>query len=499
MWVRQVDAERTQVFTALVEKIGGLVEAELDRLFDPVEQALQRTRLRGLQGVIRIDDVPGMNAAFMPLLETTQSLSGALVANDKGAEYFLRRDGNSWITRLTVASEAGRVATMQRWQNEGALEDTWQEKGPYDPRKRPWFTGALEHGTGETVYWTSPYRFYSSHRAGVTASVAWRDPKSKVMTVAALDVLLDTLAKMVAGITVADRGSAFIVTDENQVLGVGGSGNDADLTLLSRLSRGPHLAAAFEDWLADGRPLTPFRVDTAAFGVWWSQFRPYSLGSRTLWVGLVVPEEDLIKRAGGASMAVPVALAGAGILVCGLSIWLIRRFAPALTRSRRGFGALPVENVRELLAGGENEQLEFKSTVRWNLQAGKPGKEMELAWLKTVVAFLNSKGGVIVLGVADDGTPVGLAKDNFANDDKCLRHVDNLLDQHVGAAFLPYVSVRLESVDELKVVVIVCQPSPQPAFLRSGNSEDFYIRSGPGTRKLPASQIMSYMQTRTAE
>ena len=32
---------------------------------------------------------------------------------------------------------------------------------------------------------------------------------------------------------------------------------------------------------------------------------------------------------------------------------------------------------------------------------------MEMAVLKSVAGFLNAKGGTLVVGVADDGTPVG--------------------------------------------------------------------------------------------
>lgn len=38
---------------------------------------------------------------------------------------------------------------------------------------------------------------------------------------------------------------------------------------------------------------------------------------------------------------------------------------------------------------------------------------MEKAVLKTLVAFLNSKGGTLLIGVADDGTVIGVDEDSF--------------------------------------------------------------------------------------
>lgn len=62
---------------------------------------------------------------------------------------------------------------------------------------------------------------------------------------------------------------------------------------------------------------------------------------------------------------------------------------------------------------------------------------MEFAWLKTVVAYLNSDGGLILLGVDDIGKILGLGHDGFANDDKALRHVENLIAAHIGPAVFP--------------------------------------------------------------
>lgn len=47
-----------------------------------------------------------------------------------------------------------------------------------------------------------------------------------------------------------------------------------------------------------------------------------------------------------------------------------------------------------------------------------------------------------------------------------------------------------------KVLVVECQPSTTPAFLKQSNNEDFYIRVGPGTRKLSMSQMLAYVTER---
>jgi hypothetical protein len=97
--------------------------------------------------------------------------------------------------------------------------------------------------------------------------------------------------------------------------------------------------------------------------------------------------------------------------------------------------------IRNLIRAGESSSLEFKSTMRTNLKNEKPGKEIELAWLKAVVGFMNSDGGILLIGVSDDGEILGLDADNFANEDKCRLHFKNLINTHIGVEFTRFISL----------------------------------------------------------
>ena len=47
-----------------------------------------------------------------------------------------------------------------------------------------------------------------------------------------------------------------------------------------------------------------------------------------------------------------------------------------------------------------------------------------------------------------------------------------------------------------KVLLVECQPSPAPVFLKFGQDEDFYVRIGPGNRKLSTSEVLAYVTNR---
>jgi hypothetical protein len=227
--------------------------------------------------------------------------------------------------------------------------------------------------------------------------------------------------------------------------------------------------------------------------MWWYGFQPLEQSDRNTWIAVMVPESDVlidVKR----RMAW---LWGGGLFVAlcagAAATWMIRRHG-------RTFGGhadlLNETGIHELIAKGENRTVEFKSTLRMNLHSKKPGKEIELAWLKGVAGFLNTDGGTLLIGVTDDGEITGLERDVFENDDKCRLHFKNLIATHIGADLSKYVRFILVSVAQKTVGVVLCARSSEPVFLKDGNKEHFYIRNGPSSDELPVSKALKYIKHR---
>lgn len=149
-----------------------------------------------------------------------------------------------------------------------------------------------------------------------------------------------------------------------------------------------------------------------------------------------------------------------------------------------------------IIESGESDRVEFKSTVRWNLKKNCVDKAIEIAWLKTIVAFQNTDGGVLLIGVEDDGNILGTDADGFANEDKLLLHINNLIKQHIGLNTIANIRFNPISIEGKTVLPIECRMSREPVFLRIGAAEDFYVRVGPGSRKLSTSEVLSYLSTR---
>lgn len=153
-------------------------------------------------------------------------------------------------------------------------------------------------------------------------------------------------------------------------------------------------------------------------------------------------------------------------------------------------------STEEIIRQGESDSVEFKSTLRWNLYTNKKDKNIEHAALKTIAAFLNTQGGILLIGVDDAGEVLGLETDQFSNHDKLLLHLNQLITDRIGTLFTQYIHASVEKVNGTDLLRIDCQPATQPAYLREGQQEFFYIRTGPSTAALALSKIYTYIQER---
>ena len=160
------------------------------------------------------------------------------------------------------------------------------------------------------------------------------------------------------------------------------------------------------------------------------------------------------------------------------------------------------EEVEKLIEEGESYKVEYKSTIRTNLQTGEKDKRMEKAFLKTLVAFLNSDGGDLLVGVADDGTKIGVDIESFDNADKMNLHITHLISSQIGDEFIPFIrfmqlnyGTREDGTDRI-VVRFTCKPTSSPAFLKENKEELFFVRSGPSSVELTGVDLLKYVENR---
>jgi hypothetical protein len=154
-------------------------------------------------------------------------------------------------------------------------------------------------------------------------------------------------------------------------------------------------------------------------------------------------------------------------------------------------------DLSKIIIKGESEAVELKSTLRTNLHTGKIDSRMEHAVLKTLAGFLNTSGGTLIIGVSDDGNPLGVDNDGFQNEDKMSLHLVNIVKSRMGPQAMTGIHIHFEDLNAHHAMVLKCSKAPKAVFLKDDEGvERFYIRTGPSTTELSASQTQEYIKQR---
>jgi uncharacterized pyridoxamine 5'-phosphate oxidase family protein len=141
------------------------------------------------------------------------------------------------------------------------------------------------------------------------------------------------------------------------------------------------------------------------------------------------------------------------------------------------------EDIFEILSGDESTNLEFKSSLRWDVRENKKNEELEIACLKTIAAFLNTHGGTLIIGVDDQQTVLGLENDyktltKKPNKDGFELHLFQIIKSRIGTEVCELINVKFHTIDSMEVCRIVVRPSQAPAFV---DNDKLYFRTGNST------------------
>lgn len=163
-------------------------------------------------------------------------------------------------------------------------------------------------------------------------------------------------------------------------------------------------------------------------------------------------------------------------------------------------------DLLEMIKSGENDFLEFKSTMRYNWRENHLDKRMEQVIIKTIAAFANKEGGKLIIGTTDEGEILGLDADfgtlKEPTKDCFELHLRNLLNSSFGKEFTASnIQIRFPVVDDKEICEVDIKGSIQPLYVtdldKSGNKiKKFYVRSGNSSQELDIEESARYISKR---
>ncbi len=264
-----------------------------------VENIARTGRDWGASGELYIGDHEAFNRIFIPILSSRTEITSVLFATEEGREILLLKTDKGWDNRLTDMSRSPGRQRWVHWDRPGGyLGEEWRERD-YDPRTRPWYTGAMALADPAKVHWTEPYQFFTTKDLGVTASMRWADPKTGARFVIAFDIMLRDLSQLSGAARVSDSGRVAILTQDGRLVGVPrhpAIRNDGDVK--SRLLQTPdqagfaRLSAAWKMWEANGRPMREPLQFVASGDDWMALFDEVRFGARAFVVASAAPRSD---------------------------------------------------------------------------------------------------------------------------------------------------------------------------------------------------------------
>lgn len=120
----------------------------------------------------------------------------------------------------------------------------------------------------------------------------------------------------------------------------------------------------------------------------------------------------------------------------------------------------------EIIANGENSGVEFK---RDDVRPESLAKE--------IVAMANLRGGMVLLGVEDDGTISGIQRDDLET-----WVMDTVFGHYVHPMLLPFYEIITLEGGQRVAVVSISMGATKPYVLRHKGREDIYVRVGSTSR-----------------
>jgi hypothetical protein len=166
-----------------------------------------------------------------------------------------------------------------------------------------------------------------------------------------------------------------------------------------------------------------------------------------------------------------------------------------------------LNEAKALETEGEGQRYERKAAYRYRTQSGEASEELEFSVLKVIVAFANTAGGIIDIGIRDDSAKtIGIEEDFSLFDkkkdprDSLTQRIRERLRTLCGKSQTDsWVIVGFPEIEGKRICRIEVRMSPDPIHIerrRKGKNPEkhFYIRDGSDCLRLEGDELTDYIR-----
>jgi serine/threonine-protein kinase len=175
---------------------------------------------------------------------------------------------------------------------------------------------------------------------------------------------------------------------------------------------------------------------------------------------------------------------------------------------------LRASNISALIATGESNELEFKASL-YHAYDPLPGniggmpvaqaqkevrKGLHKAVTKTLAAFLNSQGGILLIGVSDSGVMLGIQADfpylekGKQNADGWLLALRHIVSNALGPEAWDLIDFSLVWQGDALVAVLQCPRRRSETWHSEGKEQRFYVRTSSASDELTGPSLVRHIR-----
>ena len=403
----------------------------------------------------------------------------------------IKKDGKSIILAIDSTKNLD-IVQWQRFEN-NKLIGSWLESFEKEINKTAWYTDLKK--TPNQIQWLLRARVNENKKDIISnelfyAGYFYHSEKSENLIL--LEFSRTDLLKKIDINPKIDYFSLLMQSNKNEWFDLTNLNSSNDSLKISKLKH----FKKFENSI-DGR--FSFRFNDENY---WNSFKRLPKETGLQFYLLTISENDLKVDKTIINLNTLNKLALFLILIGGFILLVKKRF---FYRSSK---RIKIPPVKEILLEDENRYLEFKSSLRWDYRQEKTNPELEKVILKTLAAFGNTDGGILLIGVDDDKNIIGLEKDfktlKKSTADYYEIHLRNILHNMMGVKYVSkHIRMQFETCDNQHIICIIkVLAADEPIYLKFKNKngqidEKFFVRSGNSSQEIDSiAEINDYINTR---
>ncbi|MDQ7821437.1 MAG: ATP-binding protein [Candidatus Eremiobacteraeota bacterium] len=513
--IMRLSRSGSKMHSSVVSLEADNAERKINAFFRPLLSCLAITRMWGEGGGLPLNDEKALTARFIPILIQYPEINALIVDDSDGKGYGLFRASEKWVSGLRVNKDASTEWVYRDSTSKviGSGKNAPGNGGDLAAMMNIESAHAVDYYDG-AYHWMAPCVVPVSSLPGITCLSGWK--KGEKGGIAAFNVAISQIATLFSPLDSAVGKKVFILASRGEIIDLlpdwaatQSSGDDLKRILSLRGKADPVITATVADWKARAMPLSvPLKL-TLEGKTWWYDIRKVSYGRDDHWVAVVLPEGPLFTEMKSSTLllifiSITVCLVGGGSVIV-----LVRRYRAILAHLDKERESLPAgeEEYLSLIKKGESSSLEFKSSLRWDVKNACKEAKLEEVILKSIGAFNNSEGGILLIGVNDEGGILGIEADygtlKEPGKDFFELHLRNLINTEYGIEYATKcLAIGFPMIQGREICAILIKRGERPLFTRISDKggqkvEKFFVRSGNASREIaPLSELTRYLAGR---